>query len=424
MYPIIFIFFALILIYFATRNIFSVTFLTGVGLIQSFIGCWFIVGNISSRLSIYFSLSIFLLALGIILANKIKKFSPLFELRKIRKRKINFFLKSNIPFFFALSILLILNIFLIFILFFRSGIPFFAESSEEAKVEIGLVRENLLMIRALRIFLPFLILVLFLYMLKTKKLLIKLGFLFFLILIGIIHLFYGYKGYFLAFVVTPLLMLYSFEKKIKLKNIILLVLLVLFFLFPILSKALNTSDPITLFKYVFIRSTIGQAEGMDLIVNHLIPKEGLFYGTTFKMDIESFLYKIGIIKNEVLNFNAFLVKYKTGSNPQGRIQMSSTLFGDFYANFGLFIALFGTFLFGFFLQILYIKSVRSSKDILFLPTYIFFQSIFSGAIVNGHFLLTLIDIGICTLFIVFLLIFFYIIFSLPIGKIIFTRIKS
>lgn len=416
-----FVILSLFLLYLATRNIFSIPFITGLFLALTFIGCSLISG-FSSLLSFYFSLSMFFLALGVLGANKIKRFSPSFELRKIREIEISSLFKLGLSFSLALSSLIFLNILAVSYLFLKSGIPFFAKIPEVAKVEIAF-GSNWLLVRSLRIFLPVLLLVLFLYTFKTKRLLAKLGFIFLFCLVGVIYLFYGYKGYFLVYIITPFVALYPLLKKVKPREVILLVFLALLIIIPLYINMLKTTNPIEIFNAINNRLTVAQAEGVSYIVNNLVPTEGLFYGRTFKMDISGLLHKVGILKKRSLNFNAFLVEHKTGSNPQGRVQMASTLFGEFYANFGVWGGILGVFLAGFLLQLLYIKAIRSSKNIFFLPLIIFIQAALSSAINSGHTLITLVDMGVCTLFILFLLIIFYIFFGLPSGKIIFIKRK-
>lgn len=413
---------SLILLFQATRNIFSVTFITGGFLVLTFIGCCIIVGSPWYPLPFYFALSIFFLALGVFLANRVKKFSPKKELLEMRKRKISSLFRVSSPFSFALFSLILLNVLLVGYLFLKSGIPLFATSAEIAKVDIVFDGGNWMLVRCLRIFLPILLLILFLYVLAVKKWLAKIGFILLLFLMVVIYLFYGYKGYFLSYIVIPILFLWAIVRKIRFKEIILLTVLALFVAVPLVGKMLNTVNIAEISSFAFHRYTTLSAEGVDYIVNDLVKDRGVFKGETFVMDMKGLLHKAGVSQGEVLNFNAFLVKDKTGSNPQGRVQIASTLFGEFYANFGLIGSLLGVFIAGFFLQLLYLKSVRSSKDILFLPLFIFFQIAFLSAINTGHTLITLIDMGICAVFILFLLLVFYIFFKLPSGRIVFKKI--
>lgn len=414
---------SLILLYFATKNIFSLTFITGVFLVLTFIGCVLVSKSPTYLLSFYFSLGTFSFSLGVIVVNTLKRFSPGQELNRFRGLAISSPFKFKTPFSFSFTLLIVLNILAIAFLFYKSGVPFFQEIPEAAKIEIAF-GSNWILVRSLRIFLPILLLVLYLYMLKTRRFLAKLGFISLILMMVIIYLFYGYKGYFLSYLGIPLLALWALIRKIRMRDIILIGLLGLLVALPLVSKMLNTPNLAEVSKFIFNRFTIIQAEGVSYIINKLVPEEGLFWGSTFKMDIKGLLYRAGILKEESLNFNAFLVEHKTGSNPQGRIQIASTLFGEFYANFGLLGGILVAFIGGFLLQILYIKTVRSSKNIFFLPLIIFIQGALSGAIISGHTLITLIDVGIMTLFILFLLLVGYVFFSLPAGQIIFLRRKS
>jgi len=423
MYLIISIFlviFALILSYFATRNIFSVVFISGGFLTLSFIGCCLLVGPPYYPLPFYFSLSMLSLALGAFFANELKRFSPSRELDRFRELKINSPFKFDTPFSLAFLSLVILNILAISYLFLKTGIPFFAEIPEVAKVEMA-GSSNWLLVRCLRYFLPILLLILFLYQYKTKKNLTRMGFLFLLLLLAVIYLFYGWKGYFFAYVGIPLLMLYALMGKIKIRDLVLLFFLGLLAAIPLYSGMLKTTDFRVILNAIFNRLTVAQALGVNWVVTNLVPKEGLFYGATFKMDIERILYVVGISKEEALSFAGFLVKYETGENPGGRLAVAPSLFGELYANFGLFFGILGIFFAGFFLHLLYIKTLRSSKNIFYLPFYIFFQLALFFAIVNGHTFITLIDIGLFTIILLFLLIIFYIFFELPTGRIILLR---
>jgi len=412
----------LILSYFATRNIFSITFITGGFLTLSFIGCSLLVGPPYYPLPFYFSLSMFSLVLGTVFANKLKRFSPRRELNRFRELIISSPFKFKTPFSLAFVSLVTLSILAIGYLFFKSGIPFFAEIPEAAKAEMA-AGSNWILVRFLRYFLPVLLLILFLHIRKTKKIFGKIGFISLLFLIAVIYLFYGWKGYFFAYVGIPLLMLYALMEKIKVRDLVLLFLLGLIVAVPLYTHMLKTTDLKGIFNAIINRLTVAQALGVNSVVTNLIPKEGLFYGATFKMDIERFLYAVGISKEEALSFAGFLVKYETGENPGGRLAVAPSLFGELYSNFGLFFAILGMFFAGFLLQILYIRTLRSSKNIFYLPLYIFFQLAFFFSIVNGHTIITLIDMGLFAIFVLFSLLMFYIFFELPTGKAILLRKK-
>jgi len=412
----------LILLYLATKNIFSFSFFTGVILTLTFIGTVLVTEYPHYPLSFYFSLGIISYGFGVFFANLFRRFSPRRELNRFRELKISSPFKFNTPFSLAFIFLVILNILAVVFLFYKSGVPLFQEITEAAKIEIAF-GSNWILVRSLRIFLPILLFILSLYMVKTKKFLTKLGFISLLFLMTIIYLFYGFKGYFLGYLAIPLLTLWALVKEIKIRDIILLFLLSSVVALPLIGKMLSTPNLIEISKFILNRFTVIQAEGIDYIVNNLVPEEGFFRGLTFKMDIAGLLYKVGVLKEESLNFNAFLVEHKTGSNPQGRIQIASTLFGEFYANFGLLGGVLAAFIGGFLLQLLYIKAIRSSKNIFFLPLIISIQGAFSGAIISGHTLITLIDVGIMTLFILFLLLVGYAFFSLPSGQVVFLKRK-
>lgn len=414
---------SLILLYFTSKNIFSFSFFTGVILALTFIGIVRISKFPYYPLPLYFSLVILFYVLGVFFANWFKRFSPSRELNKFRKIELNFPFKFKTPFFLAFISLVVLNLLAVVFLFLTRGIPFFQPHVETAKVDIT-SESNWMLLRTLRIFLPILVLTLFLYTLKTGRIIARIGLVFLIFIMATIYLFYGFKGYFIFYFVVPFLMLWAIVKKINITKAILLVILALIVTLPLVGKMVGNSSFLSISKAIYDRFTIIKADGINYIVNNLVPEEGFFYGATFIMDINGILYKIGLSKEETYPFNTFLVDHMQGFSSGGRIQTDSTLFGDFYVNFGIFSGILAMFLAGTIMQFLYIWVVRSSKNIFFLPLYISLQAALSGAITAGKTLITLVDSGVMILFILFLLLVGYIFFSLIGGRAIFLKKKS
>lgn len=377
------------------------------------------LNNFSHRIPFYFSLGFLFFAIGVFFSSKLYKFLPKFELNKFQKMEFHLPFKLEKAFQLAILTFLTINLFLIGYLFWKEGVPLFQEEIEKARVQIAL-GHNWLLVRSLRIFLPILLLITFLYMLKTKKFFSKFIFAFLLFLLLLIYTFYGYKGYFLSYVFFPLVISYSCVKKVKIRNVLFLFFLSVLTVFIILSVLLKTLNPLVMTQFLFSRLTIGQAEGVNYIMNELIPEMGFFRGETFKKDILGMLAKLGLTQEKIFNFNAFLFEKIHGKNPLG-MQVASTLFGEFYANFGLIGGILAMFLSGLITQTLYISGLRSSKDIFFFPLIIFFQLIFLQITIAGHTLISVLDIGFSSLFTLFLVILFYIFYSFPQGKVIFLK---
>jgi len=410
---------SLILSYLSSRNIFSLLFLSTLYLSSNFIGTLFLSDFCaeSCLAPLYISLGTFSLVLGAFMMSKLTKPSIRTLIRsdeigiKYPKGQSKFF-------FYTLSIVTFFCLILALLLCIKKGIPLLSEDIETARQLV--FQKAGFYYRDVRFFLPFLSILWMSYAFYVQKKSIKLAMVFVILLSAIFLLFAGYKGIVFGFTLL-ILMFLSIKLKKSFKNITILTLILFLGLASIVyvtQKSFNTSF-IQSIQFIFSRLTSLAAEGFYIIVNNFLPQEGLQYGKTITNGLKEFLAILRLVPREEIKevgFGLFLTRWVEGYNPLN-YAYTVTIFGDFLANFGLPGLIILSFLFGIFIQKLYILTLKYSKDIFIFPSLIFLQWILFNMVDRGSIdMITTFDLfSFFLIFIIFVTVF--IILSLPTGQV-------
>lgn len=406
---------SLLLSYRVGRGIFSAIFLANIILSFNFIGAVLSVsqyGNYWSALLL--SLGTFGITFGAILADKIfnKSYFVKTSIAKNRTAKIP---KS---FIYAVNLTTMVILALCIIPFLRSGIPIFANNPDTARMEIGQF-----CVRSIIVFLPFIILVvlndafrkrrLSAFFMPTVLLLLEIVFLFFL----------GNKGFILSFILLLLMFLeikVSFNRPFLKFFALLLIVVGISSTWYMTKITFHKSNAWTL-NFLIDRTTIKAVQGFNIIVYDFVPEEGIQYGKTIMRGLTHIPKQLGLTSYNAddRGLGEYLWDwYLNGYNPY-RMAYTTTILGDFYINFGLIGLVLLSLGFGSLVQYLHILSYKlRNNDLLFsliiLTEWILLHMVGRGSI--G----AIITYELSSLILVLILLAsFYIILSLPTGKVVF-----
>lgn len=173
--------------------------------------------------------------------------------------------------------------------------------------------------------------------------------------------------------------------------------------------------------FIYMRSTTSAAEGLIHVLSSYGTTEPFLYGEGLWFDLSNILRKLGLqplvpFELHELNFDAFIFEKILGHN-EYRMQATTSLFGQLYANFGLPATLAGTFIF-FFVFVRFADFLaRSRKTVIGTPVYFLLFQQYQTFIAGGPVLITVFDTAVSIA--VFLLAYaaIYLLMRLPTGSI-------
>jgi len=147
--------------------------------------------------------------------------------------------------------------------------------------------------------------------------------------------------------------------------------------------------------FLYMRSTTSAAEGLIYVLNNYGTTEPFLYGEGFWFDFSNILLKLGLspavpFHLHELNFDAVIFEKILGHN-EYRMQATTSLFGQLYANFGLPATMAGTFLFFFYFVKLGDSLVSGRKTTIGTPVYFLLFQQYQTFIAGGPILITVFD---------------------------------
>ena len=358
---------AIFLIYFNTRNITCYIMLLVLFITPVSLAAYEDVGFVLAT-------SMLMVGAGGYCFNSINNIRVKKILKDFRGRDVKIGFKSTDQFIAAIYLLTFFAIMGSIYYFMKVGISLFSE-------EVGLdrllarhaVEGSYFYQRLFRVFLPIFCLCYYLYRYEIGKG-NKCVFYFLIIVTSLFLAFTGMRGNLITFIFTPFVILIGMvSKKINIKG--LLSLFALGISGGMLISALMYKNSNVLFLLVLIIERLGggASDGISLVIQEDIVNNGYYYGSTWVNDISSVLFKLGFIPTEVLNYSAHIAKLMLGDSYNGE-HAAVYIFGEFYANFGFYGNIVGSFILGFILQNIYVRSLKFSKNILRVSIYAYFQA--------------------------------------------------
>lgn len=173
--------------------------------------------------------------------------------------------------------------------------------------------------------------------------------------------------------------------------------------------------------FIFMRATASAAEGLLYVFNNYGVTEPYLYGEGLWYDLSNILLKLGLapvvpIELHEFNFDALIFEKILGHN-EYFMQATTSLFGQFYANFGIPATMAGTFIFFFFFVRFGEFLVSSRKTLIGTPVYFLLFQQYQTFIAGGPMLITVFDtaVSIAAFFSAYAVI--YILLRLPAGSV-------
>lgn len=266
--------------------------------------------------------------------------------------------------------------------------------------------------RIFRVFLPIICLVYFCmgYSESYKKYYKRLIFILLVLISFLFLVFTGMRGNTLIFMFFPFLVLFGYLPSGT--SSFLLILRITFVTFisgMIVSKAMYPELPLSeLLLLIFARVTTGATDGISYMVTIDVPINGFYFGETYFNDFMSLFSKLGLTFNEYMTYGSYLAQSMLGdryNNEQASIFFS----GELFANFGYPGVIVGSFIVGALLQAIYLKTLKTRKDVVLTPILSYFSALFL-AILGGPTISMLLDYFI-TIFSFIILLFPFMLFT-------------
>ena len=391
--------FGFVLAYYATRNIFSVLLIFGL--------FYFLATCLSSNeVLLIASISFTCLAFGSFLFNVVNKTSPKFLLTEFRKKP---FSNESVPHSW-----LILPLFVVFILSLSVSIFYYANVGISlAAAEVGYERLTnrysvpgaRVMQRFFRVCLP--VCVICYYLFKYSPTLRKYySSTLFLVLVFLTSFFLiagGMRGNIVIFFFIPFLYVRSLVNKVSFFELFIAFMFTFSLGLLVTVKMYSSASFSLIFQILWARFTTGASDGLGVIVGGYTEAVGFQLGYTFYSDIASIFSKLGILTYQYVSLGEEIAKHLLGSRHNG--ERAAVYFsGELYHNFGYPGVIVGSVIIGYFLQYLYMKTIRAHKDIFFISLSGFITAAFAS-ILGGPVLASLIDYA--AIFVLILLIIFF-----------------
>ena len=140
---------------------------------------------------------------------------------------------------------------------------------------------------------------------------------------------------------------------------------------------------------IWARLTSGAVDGLSYIIGGYVEKNGYQLGLTYYNDIMSIMSKLGLTSTQYVSLGEEIATNLLGERYNGE-RAAVYYVGELYYNFGLVGVLLGSIAIGYMLQFLYITTLRSRKDIIFISMFGFTTAAFNS-ILGGPVLANMLD---------------------------------
>ncbi len=320
------------------------------------------------------SISMLMVSIGGYFFNMINSINIKEIQRTYRERELTIGFISEKKFIYSMYFILFWSLMGSIYYFSNVGISLFSE-------EVGLERlharhavsGSYFFQRLFRVFLPILCLCYYLYVFKMGR--GNKNILYFMIAItSALLIFTGMRGNIITFIFTPFIILIGLiSNKISIKAMVVLFSLGIFGGMLISALMYRNSDIVFLTLLILERLGGGASDGISFVIQNDIADNGYYYGSTWINDISSIFSKLGLIPLEILNYSAHVARLMLGERYNGE-QAAVYIFGEFYANFGFYGNIIGSFVVGIILQKIYIKAFKAKKTLLRVACYAYFHA--------------------------------------------------
>ena len=213
----------------------------------------------------------------------------------------------------------------------------------------------------------------------------------------------GMRGNIIIFLFLPLIYISSLVNRISFYELAIAFLVAFTLGLFVTIKMYGSASPVLLFLILWSRFTTGASDGLSVLVGGYTERVGYQWGSSFYSDIASIFSKLGIVSTDYVSLGEQIAIELLGDRYNG--ERAAVYFsGELYHNFGWIGVIFGSLLIGYFIQYLYLKTIQSKKDIIFISTIGFVTAAFNS-ILGGPVLASLIDYGAVFIFLICIIFF-------------------
>lgn len=199
----------------------------------------------------------------------------------------------------------------------------------------------------------------------------------------------GMRGNIVIFLFIPFIYIWSLVTKPKMLPLILTFTGTFLLGILVTLKMYSGVSAQVLFMILFSRFTTGASDGLSVIVGGYTENTGLQLGYSYFADVASLFSKLGLINTKFVTLGEEIAQNLLGSRYNG--ERAAVYFsGELFHNFGYLGLVIGSIFIGYLLQYLYIKTLKSRKDMLHLSIYGFITAAFNS-ILGGPVIATIID---------------------------------
>lgn len=380
--------------YFSTRNIFAIPIIFGF--------FYFLATFLSSDKVFYVAaMSFMCLGFGSLVYNLVFRVPPGSLLRQFREKP---FINEDIHsswLLLPLLTLFVLSFMIALYYYLNVGVSLFAtEVGYDRLINRYSIPGARVMQRFFRVYLPICVICYYLFRFSPslKKYYSTLLFIVMVLCTSFFLIAGGMRGNIVIFFFIPLIYTRSLIKRINFLEMFVMFSFTFTLGLIVTIKMYASTSAQLLFKILLSRFTTGASDGLGVIVGGYTDRVGLQLGQSFYADIASIFSKLGILQHQYVSLGEEIAMHLLGNRYNG--ERAAVYFsGELFHNFGNIGVVIGSILIGFLMQYLYVKTLRSRKDIFFFPMVAFITAAFSS-ILGGPVLASLIDyIAVLVLFI-------------------------
>lgn len=196
----------------------------------------------------------------------------------------------------------------------------------------------------------------------------------FLIINGSFLVFTGIKGNIITFLIIPLVIFHNlYVARTTLLGLFLLFGISTIFLYFLVSNMIPNANFLGLVQFILFRLGSGATDGLHYVIHIYQPAYGYQYGATIIQDIFSIFGKLGVTYFDDKSLGQKIASDLLGAKYRGE-QAAVTLSGELFLNFGRFGLVLASVLVGYFLQYIYVYSLRKNLTALKLVFLSYLQA--------------------------------------------------
>lgn len=383
--------------YLATRNLYSMPII---------FGAFYFLATFNTDVDVFMiaAISYFSLGVGLILCNIFHSVKPKTLLFEFRSK--DFSNENHHPSWLLYPVILITVFSLgISIYYFANvGISLFSDNvGYDRLINRYSIPGARIMQRFFRVYLPIIVIMYYLFQFSPalKKYYSRFLFLTLFLVAAFLLVATGMRGNVVIFLFIPFIYIKSLVQPIKKKELSLAFVFTFGIgLFATIQMYSSNSFSL-LVEIIWSRLTAGGSDGLSYIVGGYTESQGYQFGLTYFNDIMSIFSKLGISSQEYVSLGEEVAMNLLGSRYNG--ERAGVYFsGELFHNFGIIGVVFGSIFIGYLFQYIYIKTLKSRKDIILVSILGFFTASFNS-ILGGPVLATIFDYTVNLTFLIFLI---------------------